>query len=1257
MKYFNPLRTLRFLAAMSAISAPASVPYGMTASAGIVATIAYSALNAVAQSPTNNALPPMFPPALSSGTMPANGPSGDAAASARSLLVKARAALSEGKQEAAAQAFAEATLAAQQLPEMASELQQTRQQFVNRGLSQQALDQAMRVAQTAPALASRTANALRSNNPTNTNTSPLPPGLLTASPAGSMLPAPPSTLLPGLPPAMPQAMPPAMLQAAKQTAGPANPLRDQAAGLAAEAKIALDRGDVASARQFIQKANSLRVPDSEYAPGQIKPWDVALQVDRVERLRGNTPSGVTTASANVPATNVPAANAAAGNVAAANVAAANVAAGNVPGGNVQNAGGQSSPFGAANSVQSGVFQPKSDQTKVAPASGTLSQYDSISQGAVGGTSTGEELYQKGITALSAGKNEAALGFFKAAWQKESELEPGLRSQLKDKLAQLQVASGAPAPMASLSPEGRENQIKRQKWFAEVSGEIADAEKMATANKPMEALDKLRVLRQRVSQAEIDGAQRKNLLAMVDRVTNHMEEWAEQNKSMIALDQRNKQIEDRIQLEAATQTKNEGQVQTLVDQYNDLTQAGRYAEAEQVSKKVKEILPDSEISTVLYNKAKIQRRVEEQVAIREKKEENWVDHFNSVEKASTPYDGENSLTWPTALEWRNLTTRRGIKEDIRMLPAEKKIREALTQSFSASFDRRPLADAMNTISEMTGIPIIIDDLSIKDEGITIDQPVSLDLKGNAIQLKSALNLILSQLNLTYAIKNEVLTIESSRSSKKQLIQETYNVKDLVIPIPNFVSDYNTGMAGALQAAYQAQTHMASASVADPNVAGVAVNRMASVDPNSSILTQVNTMGGLNAMSPGAMAGSMIGSQPYNATGLGGASQANYFELIGLIESTISPDQWQSQGGNSTMREFRQNLSLVVTAPQETHEAIANLLKSLRALQNLQVTIEVRFIQLSDTFFERIGLDFDFNIRDRLNRSTTPSRQQGSPSVAIGLSSGVGSTAPAFTTDLDFQVRNNFGVTPAFGAPDAGDAGTQVGLAILSDLELFFFLQAVQGNSRTNVLNAPKVTMFDGQTASIVDQSQRPFVISFDPVVGDFSVAQRPVIVVLNEGTQMNVQSVVSQDKRFVRLTLVPQFTRIESADRQFTFQGRRSAQTGTSVLNPNGTLTGVRDNQADVVEGTTVQQPTLGTTSVQTTVSVPDGGTILLGGIKRLREGRTERGTPILSKIPYLNRLFKNNAIGRETNTLMMTVTPRIIIPEEEEEALGQFTKP
>ena len=64
--------------------------------------------------------------------------------------------------------------------------------------------------------------------------------------------------------------------------------------------------------------------------------------------------------------------------------------------------------------------------------------------------------------------------------------------------------------------------------------------------------------------------------------------------------------------------------------------------------------------------------------------------------------------------------------------------------------------------------------------------------------------------------------------------------------------------------------------------------------------------------------------------------------------------------------------------------------------------------------------------------------------------------------------------------------------------------------------------------------------------------------------------------------------------------------------------------------------------------VPDGGTVLMGGLKSMSEGRNEFGPPVLSNIPYLNRLFRNTGIGRETKHMMIMVTPRIIITSEEE---------
>ena len=116
---------------------------------------------------------------------------------------------------------------------------------------------------------------------------------------------------------------------------------------------------------------------------------------------------------------------------------------------------------------------------------------------------------------------------------------------------------------------------------------------------------------------------------------------------------------------------------------------------------------------------------------------------------------------------------------------------------------------------------------------------------------------------------------------------------------------------------------------------------------------------------------------------------------------------------------------------------------------------------------------------------------------------------------------------------------------------------------------------------------------------------------------------------------------------FTFDGRQTTSTGETVLDPDGNPTS-RNNEVTTTEGTTVQLPTFQFTTVSTTVSVPDGGTVLLGGIKRLSEGRTERGVPMLAQLPYINRLFKNVGIGRDTQSLMMMVTPRIIIQEEEE---------
>ena len=65
--------------------------------------------------------------------------------------------------------------------------------------------------------------------------------------------------------------------------------------------------------------------------------------------------------------------------------------------------------------------------------------------------------------------------------------------------------------------------------------------------------------------------------------------------------------------------------------------------------------------------------------------------------------------------------------------------------------------------------------------------------------------------------------------------------------------------------------------------------------------------------------------------------------------------------------------------------------------------------------------------------------------------------------------------------------------------------------------------------------------------------------------------------------------------------------------------------------TTVQLPTVSSFSASTSVLVPDRGSLLLGGVDRVSDGLSSRGVPGASHLPGGNRLFRNQALGRDAS--------------------------
>ena len=84
---------------------------------------------------------------------------------------------------------------------------------------------------------------------------------------------------------------------------------------------------------------------------------------------------------------------------------------------------------------------------------------------------------------------------------------------------------------------------------------------------------------------------------------------------------------------------------------------------------------------------------------------------------------------------------------------------------------------------------------------------------------------------------------------------------------------------------------------------------------------------------------------------------------------------------------------------------------------------------------------------------------------------------------------------------------------------------------------------------------------------------------------------------------------------------------------------------------TIQLPTINMFSVNTVVSVPDGGTTSLGGVNSYSAGRTSRGVPGLANIPVAGRLFNNAGIGSDSSSNQATVKATIISLKEQEEQL------
>jgi len=146
---------------------------------------------------------------------------------------------------------------------------------------------------------------------------------------------------------------------------------------------------------------------------------------------------------------------------------------------------------------------------------------------------------------------------------------------------------------------------------------------------------------------------------------------------------------------------------------------------------------------------------------------------------------------------------------------------------------------------------------------------------------------------------------------------------------------------------------------------------------------------------------------------------------------------------------------------------------------------------------------------------------------------------------------------------------------------------------------------------------------------------PDIGFITDGIVFEVVPYASADRRYVTLELLPTL-------RTLTLPIRERHIEIPEELDDGGV----------VWTSTDLQLPEIQVSSVETFASVPDGGTLLLGGLSEAVEGEGRAGVPIIDDIPILRFFFSRWGKSDVRTSLIILVRADILIQGEREPNVG-----
>ena len=161
--------------------------------------------------------------------------------------------------------------------------------------------------------------------------------------------------------------------------------------------------------------------------------------------------------------------------------------------------------------------------------------------------------------------------------------------------------------------------------------------------PKRATEILKEARAAVEAAGLDPSDRNQLLRRVDRKIAELDKYIADNRADLELDAANKEVLKEVDRRRENKLEIDDKLAKMVDDYNTLMDQERYAEAEVIAKRARELDPDNPlVKQLFWNQRFTSRNLRNQKLIEDKEKGVW-EALDSVEQAAIPVERPRTVS--------------------------------------------------------------------------------------------------------------------------------------------------------------------------------------------------------------------------------------------------------------------------------------------------------------------------------------------------------------------------------------------------------------------------------------------------------------------------------------------------------------------------------------------------------------------------------------------------------------------------------------